>query len=64
MRYRNTQDDIKTELPDLVRDKLKGNLLTALAASGIKTARFTWRLLRGTREPVEGQTNPYMINTI
>ena len=34
MRYRNTQDDVKTELLYLVRDKPKGNLLTALAASG------------------------------
>lgn len=53
MRYRNTQDDVKTELLDLVRDKPGGNLLTALAASGIKTARFAWRLLRGTWEPVQ-----------
>ncbi|WP_255421385.1 hypothetical protein [Bacteroides sp. AM16-13] len=41
MRYRNTQDDVKTELLYLVRDKPKGNLLTALAASGIETARVT-----------------------
>jgi hypothetical protein len=40
MRYRNTQDGVKTELLYLVRDKLRGNLLTALAASGIETARF------------------------
>ncbi|UAK41375.1 hypothetical protein K8P02_09945 [Bacteroides nordii] len=53
MRYRNTQDDVKTELLDLVRDKPKGNLLTALAASGIEAARFTWWLLRGTWEPVQ-----------
>ena len=39
MRYRNTQDDVKTELLYSVRDKPKGNLLTALAASGIKMAR-------------------------
>lgn len=39
MRYRNTEDDVKTELQDLVRDKPEGNLLTALAASGIETAR-------------------------
>ncbi len=51
--YRNTQDDVKTELIDLVRDKPEGNLLTALAASGIETARFAWRLLRGTWEPVQ-----------
>lgn len=39
MRYRNTQDDVKTEFLDAVRDKPKGNLLTALAASGIEMAR-------------------------
>ena len=39
MRYRNTQDDVKTEFLDSVRDKPKGNLLTALAASGIEMAR-------------------------
>lgn len=38
-RYRNTEDDVKTELQNLVRDKPEGNLLTALAASGIETAR-------------------------
>lgn len=39
LRYRNTQDDVKTEFLDAVRDKPKGNLLTALAASGIEMAR-------------------------
>ena len=48
------EEDVKTELLDLVRDKLKGNLLTASAASGIEVARSTWRLLQGTREPVVG----------
>jgi len=39
LRYRNTQDDVKTEFLYAVRDKPKGNLLTALAASGIEMAR-------------------------
>lgn len=54
MRYRNTEEDVKTELLDLVRDKPKGNLLTALAASGIEMARAAQRRLQGTREPVVG----------
>ena len=29
MRYRNMEDDVKTELLDLVRDKLKENLFIA-----------------------------------
>jgi hypothetical protein len=37
------QDDVKTELIDLVWDKLKENLLTTSAASGIETARVTQR---------------------
>lgn len=48
------EEDVKTELLDLVRDKLKGNLLTALAASGIEVARVVQRLLQGTWEPVAG----------
>jgi hypothetical protein len=39
MRYRNIEDDVETELLYLVRDKLKGNLLTASATSGIEVAR-------------------------
>jgi len=52
MRYRNIEDDVKTELQDLVRDKPKGNLLTALAASGIEMTPVARRLLQGTWEPV------------
>jgi len=54
MRYRNTEDDVETGLQYLVRDKPEGNLLTALAASGIEMARVAQRLLQGTREPVAG----------
>lgn len=39
MRYRNMEEDVETELLDLVWDKLKGNLLTASATSGIEVAR-------------------------
>ena len=54
MRYRNTQDDVKTELLYLVRDKSGGHLLTALTTSGIEMARVAWRLFRGTWEPEYG----------
>lgn len=54
MRYRNTQDYVKTEFLDLARDKPKGNLFTALVAYGIEMARFAWRLLQGTWEPGYG----------
>ena len=38
MRYRNTQDDVKTELLYEVWDQSERNLFTALSASGIEMA--------------------------
>jgi hypothetical protein len=54
MRYRNMEDDVRTELLYLARDKLEGNLFTAPVASGIEVARAAQRLLQGTWEPVVG----------
>ena len=36
-----------------VWDKSNGYLLTGWTASGVKMAGFIWRLLFGTREPLE-----------
>jgi hypothetical protein len=52
MRCRNELDDVKTGGLTILQNKLKGNLFTAWAASGIKVARTCFRLLCGTWEPV------------
>lgn len=39
LRCRNQKDDVKTGGLTIFQDKLKGNLFTAWAASGIKVAR-------------------------
>jgi hypothetical protein len=51
-RYRNTPDDVKTELLYGVRDQSGRSLFTVLTISGIEMAPGAWRLLRGTWEPV------------
>ncbi len=38
MRCRKPMDDIKTGVLDLLQDKLRGNLITVWAVSGIKVA--------------------------
>jgi hypothetical protein len=50
MRCRNSIDDIETRVPLLLWDKSRGNLLTALAVSGIEVARVRFMRQRGTWE--------------
>jgi hypothetical protein len=52
MRCRNIRDGVKTGVLADLQDKLRGNLFTAWAASGIKMAWTWYRLLCGTWEPV------------
>jgi len=49
-RGRKNIDDVKTEFPLLTRDKPGGNQPTDQAASGLKVARSSFRLLHGTWE--------------
>jgi len=49
-RGRKNIDDVETEFPLLTRDKPGGNQPTVQAASGLKVARSSFRLLHGTWE--------------
>ena len=52
MKRRKRRDDVKTGAQSFLRDKLWRYPLTARAASGVKVARFRFRLVQATGEPV------------
>jgi hypothetical protein len=60
MRCRNSIDDIRTRVPLLPWDEPGGNLSTALAVSGIETARTQFRHQCGTWERLALTSNAAM----